>query len=173
MNNLDIIERFRFSHHNVAMMFAAGLTVQEISKRTGFTPRRLMMLLDDPTFCELIEHYREPHVESLLKAIPDAIADMEFVRSASVRHLRDKFERADEEGADEISIPNLIKIHDTMADRTGFSKHTIRTNLNVSFAAQLDRARERSDTVRVIEGETIMEPLTPAKVPVPRTFRRV
>jgi hypothetical protein len=149
-----IIERFRFAHHNVAMMFAAGLTIQEVQKRTGFTPRRLSLLLDDPTFCELIEHYRKPHVENLNNAIGEASEMMAFAHSASLRQICDRLEDADEEGSDPIPLPHLIKIHGEMADRTGFSKHSTKTVLNIDFATALDRAIERSgkaQELRVIE----------------------
>jgi hypothetical protein len=161
-----IIERFRFAHHNVAMMFAAGLTIQEVQKRTGFTPRRLVILLDDPTFCELIEHYRKPHQENLNNAIGEASEMMAFAHSASLRQICDRLEDADEDG-EPIPLPHLIKIHGEMADRTGFSKHTTKTVLNIDFATALDRAIERSgkaQELRIIEG--------PIGLPRPKVYRR-
>src|SRR6516225_12405073 len=157
MSRLDpIIERFRFSHHSVAMMFAAGLSIQEVSKRTGFTSRRLILLLDDPTFCELIEHYRKPYIEKVQNAIGDAVEMMGNAHLSSLRQICDRLEEADEEGGEPIPLPYLIKIHSEMADRIGYSKHTIKTVLNVDFATALDRAIQRSGKaheLKLVEGQ--------------------
>src|SRR5215472_8916088 len=170
MTQLDpIIERFRHAHHTVAMMFAAGMTIQEINKRTGFTPRRLSILLDDPTFCELIEHYRKPHVEKLHHAIGDAMETMGIIHITSLRQIHDRLEEADEEGAEPIPLQHLIKIQSEMADRVGFSKHTIKTVLNIDFATALDRAIERSGKaheLKLIEGQV-------APIGLPSTGERV
>jgi hypothetical protein len=178
MSRLDpIIERFRFSHHSVAMMFAAGLTIQEIVKRTGFTQRRLVLLLDDPTFCELIEHYRKPYQEKLREAIPSAMEDMDFVRAGTVRQMRDHIERADDEG-ELLPIPLLVKMHSEMADRTGYSKHTLKTVVSIDFATALERAIERSGKGEVIEGRAMPPGLPsaaslPAPASRPREYRRI
>jgi len=141
------------------MMFAAGLTIQEISKRTGFTHRRLIILLDDPTFCELIEHYRKPHQEQMHAAIGDAMTLMNFNHSASLRQIADRLEEADEEGGDPIPLQHLIKISSEMADRIGYSKHTVKdVNHNISFATALDRCIERSGKapeLKQIEGQVL------------------
>ena len=179
MNALNpIIERFRFAHHNVAMLFAAGLTIQEIAKRTGFTPRRLVILLDDPTFGQLIEHYRKPYVEKLKEEIPNALEDMDFVRAGAVRQMREHIERADDEG-ELLPIPHLVKMHGEMADRTGYSKHTLKTVVNVDFATALDRAIERSGKGELIEGRakplgiTGNITLMPTPAPRPKEYRRL
>src|SRR5215469_4234152 len=144
MSALDpIIERFRFAHHNIAMLFAAGMTIAEIARRTGFTQRRLVLLLDDPTFNELIEHYRKPYIEKAHKAIADAHEMMGTIHSGALRQIYDYIEEADETG-DPIPLPHLIKIHGEMADRIGLSKHTAKTVVHVDFATALDRAIERS-----------------------------
>jgi len=181
VSQLNIIERFRHSHHNIAMLFAAGLTIQEVSRRTGFTPRRLSMLIDDPTFIELIEHYRKPYVENLHNAIGDAIVDMGFAQTSSLRQIIDQLEDADETG-ELIPLQILIKIHSEMADRIGLSKHTIKTVLNVDFATALDRAIERSGKaheLKLVEGQVTPIGLPPTgerverpNSPAPRAYRR-
>lgn len=174
-----IIERFRFSHHNVAMMFAMGMTVQEIASRTGFTKRRLIILLDDPTFNELIEHYRAGHLEHMKSALPDAMMYMASAHLTSLRQITERLEDADEEGAEPIPLPVLLKISADMGDRTGYSKHTVKTVFSVDFATALDRAIERSGKgpeLKLIEGGVrsteapspkSVEPILPS-----RAFRR-
>jgi len=162
VSQLDpIIERWRAAHHGVAELFAAGLSIQEVSKRTGFTSRRLILLLDDPTFCELIEHYRKPYIEKVQNAIGDAVEMMGNAHLSSLRQICDRLEEADEEGGEPIPLPYLIKIHSEMADRIGYSKHTIKTVLNVDFATALDRAIQRSGKAQelgLIEGQAILPP---------------
>jgi len=58
-----------------------------------------------------------------------------------------------------------------MADRVGFSKHTIKTVLNVDFATALDRCIERSgkaQELKLIEAKVDPIGLPPA----PRQYRR-
>jgi hypothetical protein len=135
-------------------MFAVGMTVQEIVRRTGFTPRRLNILLNDPTFMELIEHYRRPHVEKLKEEIADAYTNMGTAFNGYLRHVIQYLEDHDE--ADEtVPLNHSMKVVSDLGDRIGFSKHTIKTNLNVDFATALDRAIERSGKrpeLKVIEG---------------------
>jgi hypothetical protein len=167
-----VIERFRFSHHNVAIMFAMGLTVNEIAKRTGFTRRRLVILLDDPTFGELIEHYRTEYRGKQHEALPTMINNVESMFAGAVRKLLDWIEDSDETG-EPISIPNLIRILEAAGDRTGYSKHTSKTiNMSVSYAAELDRAIERSgksEQLKLIEGKVIPLAFESQR---PRVFRR-
>ena len=174
-----IIERFRFSHHTLAIMFAMGMTVNEIAKRTGFTQRRLVILLDDPTFQELIEHYRTEARERMTQSLPDIMDYMAFNHTAALRQISEALEAADEEGAEPIPLPTLLKISGDMGDRTGYSKHTIKTVLSVDFATALDRAIERSgkgDQVKLIEGAVLpLQPKTvlPHKTETrPRAYRR-
>src|SRR5215472_15928102 len=117
MTQVEIVERFRHAHHTVAMYFAMGMTIQEISRKTGFTPRRLTILLDDPTFCELIEHYRKPHVERMHVAIGDAAELMADNHIIALRQIHTRLEEADEEGGEQIPLNLLIKLHGEMADR--------------------------------------------------------
>jgi len=167
MSKLDpVIESFRFAHHNIAMMFAAGMTKQEVQRRTGFTPRRLSILLNDPTFLELIEHYRKPHIDKLKEEIADAYTNMGTAFNSGLRHVLQYFENLDEE--DETApIAHSMKVVSDLGDRIGFSKHTIKTNLNVDFATALDRAIERSGKrpeLKVIEG--LVEQKARAREPI-------
>jgi len=76
------------------MMFAAGMTIQQIEQRTGFTSRRLNILLSDPTFCGLIEHYREPglkeaicddfDLDDLVKRFTDRLPDLPPAKMGAV-----------------------------------------------------------------------------------------
>lgn len=51
------IERLRYSHHQLARYMARGLTPQEISGLTGYSPPYIRRLEEDPTFRELLAGY--------------------------------------------------------------------------------------------------------------------
>src|SRR5215472_15544802 len=102
----DIIDRFRFTHHTVAMMFAAGMTTQEIARRTGYTSRRLNLLWNDPTFQELIEHYKRPHVKKLEQHIADHHEEMESIMAGTLRQVKEHLDESDETG-ELLKIPYL------------------------------------------------------------------
>jgi hypothetical protein len=112
-----IIERFRFAHHHVAMLFAAGLSVQEISHRTGFTQRRLNLLSNDPTFRGLVEHYRKAPVQKL--KIPD------------------------DENFDEAVSDEVVSLAREFRDPNSERRSGLQTIIDVDFAMALDRALER------------------------------
>jgi hypothetical protein len=177
MSRLDpLIESFRFAHHNIAMMFAVGMTVQEVVRRTGFTPRRLSILLNDPTFLELIEHYRKPHADKLKEDLANSYADMGTAFNGYLRHVIQNLENHDEED-ETVPLAHAMKVVSDLGDRIGYSKHTIKTNLNVSFAAALDRAIERSGKrpeLKVIEQTPIPARALVEQTPAPMvTERRV
>jgi hypothetical protein len=151
-------------------MFAVGMTREEVVRRTGFTPRRLNILLNDPTFLELIEHYRKPYVDKLKGELADAYADMGTAFNGYLRHVIQTLENHDE--ADEtVPLPHALKVVSDLGDRIGYSKHTIKTNLNVSFAMALDRAIERSGKrpeLKVIESRSVPMPVFAEQSPGPK-----
>jgi hypothetical protein len=53
----EAIQKLRQSHHTLAQLLAAGTSQVEASFITGYTQPRISVLLKDPAFCELVEHY--------------------------------------------------------------------------------------------------------------------
>lgn len=153
MSNVDqaIIQRFRHSHHVVAMMFASGMELQEIIRRTGFPQRRLMLLYADPTYQELIEHYKKQTVEAFQSAGNEFMELMTGNALIAQRQIRDKLEKA--EDLDELlPTKDLLAISSDAADRIGYPKQKeSRDTLHVSFSDALDRAIERSGQAKVID----------------------
>lgn len=144
--------RFRESHHAIARMFASGMTISKVSHETGYTRRRLNILLSDPTFQELIAQ----KAETLEEKIEDGMDHFYEVHYGnmmfSARRLQERLEELEEAG-EHLPVRDYLAVIKDGADRFGYSAKTVRTNVNVDFAVALDRAIER--TTKVIEAQPL------------------
>lgn len=165
---IDIIQRYRESHHRVAQMIAAGCTDSFITQTTGRSQRSLMILRADPTFCELIAQYGK-RVEAAWAQATDEFADLAIRNMLrSERMVADRLDTAEEEG-EKIPLLTLDRIAQGRADRFGYGKHqTVKHEHD--FAAMLDRAIDRSGKrteVKVIDAQA--HPVPPqGALPPPR-----
>lgn len=150
---LPRIKKLRESHHAVARLLASGKRVGEVAFLTGYTTVRINMLSQDPAFAELVARYRDQATESWRESMDEfsqlAIGNM--VRAE--RQLADKLEEADETN-EALPTRELIAITADRADRFGYGKRTTALNINVDFAARLERAISRGKT---IEGKALDE----------------
>lgn len=146
------LQRIKERHRLLAKFVAAGLTRNEIAARLDMTPERVGQLTLDPAMQNLIAELRD-HPQVLEMTGMDEIA---LLRSISVQNalraaaaMRDKLDYFDdtEEG---MPVVSAAKIFELSADRIGFGKHSTNINVNVDFAAQLDRAIDRSRSARTI-----------------------
>ena len=143
------IARFKESHHQIARMFAAGMTPMMITRHTGYSSRRLNLYWRDPTFQELIAEYAKLEIEEL-QIGGDAYARLAMNNMiAAERQLADKIEDADELG-ETLPTRELLAISADRADRFGYSKRNTQVNINLDIASQIDRAIDRSG-IKVIE----------------------
>jgi hypothetical protein len=157
-----VFQRYRVSHHAVAMMLAAGLEPFEIERRTGFTRRRLTILQADPTFQELITYYAKREQEKFVPIIEEVEKLKAHNTLTATRQIRDRLEADDEAEVPRIAIRELIAIAGTT--KTTEHKHSGSVDLNI--AARLDRAIERSGKKpREIEHQSQMEILEAQVVP--------
>lgn len=142
--------RFRESHHAVAREFAKGLTLSEVCRSTGYTRRRLKILLDDPTFQELITSYAVEFGNAVRQDF-DAYDDLQRKNMLlAEQQITDRLDGALDEDGDPIPLHILDRISQSRADRTGYSKHSTVKHEH-SFADALDKAIERSNKARVID----------------------
>ena len=150
MGDLTIIERFREGHHAVARMIAAGMTPSMVRQRTGYSTRRLTLLMGDSAFNDLIAHYAKR-----LHAQWDVEDDI-YATMMTANRIRAEFtvtehmDRAEDSG-ELIPLAMADKISQSRADRQGYGKHSTITH-NHDFAAALDRAIERSG-MKTIDAE--------------------
>jgi hypothetical protein len=153
--------RFRETHHAVARMFATGATISKASRDTGYTRRRLHILLQDPSFQELIAEYAKTLGDKIEEA-QDQFAEMaisNLIRAEA--QLQEVLDQAEEEGEPR-PVRELLAIVKDRADRFGYSSKRV-VQHDISFAARLDSAIERSSKAKVIEHQ----PLSVAPPPDP------
>lgn len=151
---IDIVQRYRESHHRVAQMMAAGCTDGFICQTTGRSHRSLTILRADPTFLELIAQYSK-RVEAEWAQATDEFATLAIRNMLrSERMIADRLDAAEEEG-EKLPLLTLDRVAQGRADRFGYGKHqTVKHEHD--FAAMLDRAIDRSGTreqMKLIDAE--------------------
>lgn len=161
-----VVARLRDPHHRLARLIAAGLKLGDAAERAGYSYNRASSLQKDPAFVELIATYRGKVDEAYIREIDhfheQAIANM---RRAEVM-LATKLEEAEETG-EHLPTRDLIAITSDRMDRFGYGKRQTNMNVNVDFAASLEKARARSSRPTLIEAT----PLAPALPRSPQSDR--
>lgn len=152
---LPVITRLRDPHHLLAKLLASGLRATDAALRSGYSLNRVMQLQADPTFKDLVESYRGIVTSAFAE---QAETFMELAHANMIkaeRMIAEKLERAEEE--DELlPTKDLLAISRDAADRTGYGKKQTNVNVNIDFAAKLERAAARSR--RVLEGDFVASP---------------
>ncbi len=166
INDTEVIERYRQTHHAIATYFALGYTASRISQMTGKSKRSLTLIYNNPLFQELIAQKLKTIVEDGEEATRKQ-AELDFsARELMTRNhitaeqmIAEKLEQAELSG-ELPSFRDLNIITSDRADRLGYSKHTQVTHTH-DFSAQLDRAISRSNRqkqIQTIEGEVLSVP---------------
>ena len=150
-NPTRTVERLRNSHHNVAMLAAAGLPSKEIAARTGYAPNRISSLINSPAMAELIAKYRDRMTNQVADHMANYFEMMFTNMVAAERQISDRLDEADEAG-ETLPVRELVAIAGDRADRVGFGKQQTNVNVNADFAALLEKAIARSG--KVIEGNS-------------------
>lgn len=138
------IKAIRDSHHMLARLLVLGIPVSEVAARCGYSISRVSVLKADPAFAELMAYYRGRDNEAWTSSTEEYYGNMIANRNYSARMLNDRLSTGE---AEDFTISQLIAIHADAADRTGFGKRTTAVNVNLDFAAALDRAIARSAKV--------------------------
>ena len=138
----DLVRQFRESHHAVARMVAAGMSERMIQDYTGYTHRRLRILLADVAFNDLIDWYKA-RIDPLWNFEDDI-----YRKLSRSNMLRAEFGIADtldyvEEQGERVPLMQLNKLSQDRADRMGYGKHST-VHHNHDFASALDKAIARS-----------------------------
>lgn len=146
------LQRIKERHRLLAKFVAAGLTRNEIAARLDMTPERVGQLTLDPAMQNLIAQFRDhEHVTAMT-----GMDEIALLRSVSIQNaLRSALAMQDtlnyyEDADEKVPVRESAKIFELSADRVGFGRHATNINVNVDFAAQLDRAIDRSKAVRTI-----------------------
>jgi hypothetical protein len=104
-----VVKRFRDSHHRIARMFAAGLRLNEVHARSGYSYVRIQSLHTDPAFQELIASYREKVVESYVETIDEYHETLVSNMLKVERMVADKLDEAIDNG-ETLPVRDLISI---------------------------------------------------------------
>lgn len=150
--NVQRVKSLRDSHHMAARLLAMGLDRRDVAERTGYSYNGLSLLCVDPSFQELLQHYREVVTEQFVSATDEYFSNLTSVRVKSLRQIGDRLDEADQTG-EKLPLNQLLSIHADTADRSGYPKRKESVNLNLDFADRLEAAVRRSNSARVIEGE--------------------
>jgi len=144
------LQRLTSRHHALARYIAGGYTRENAAILAGYSVATVnSVLMNDPTFLELVEFYKSDEVATL--------------RSLQEKMLGIGLEAAEllqqrmEEQPDKITVGQLLEIHRTMADRTGHGPKTVsETNVNISIGERLNAAKNR---LKLIEGKVNESPI--------------
>lgn len=143
VSRIGVALKLRDHHHRLARLVAAGFKNSEIMDRTGVSHSRISTHRKDPAFIELVAKYREK-VDAAFEREQDIfyqVATSNMLKAEVM--IAEKLETAEEEG---VPLPtrDLIAISRDAADRFGYGKRNMNLNINVDFAAQLEKTIARS-----------------------------
>lgn len=129
--------RLSARHHRLARCLAEGMSPGEAGLACNYVSSRVSILLDDPTFKELVDHYRAIVNEKffgLQERLAELAEDASELLADRMQTNPDQFENVE-----------LMKLVALGADRTGHGpSSTHNHNVTVGLAERLDRARERA-----------------------------
>lgn len=130
-------KKLRDRHHALARCLAQGMKVWEASAITGYTPSTISILLQDPTFKELMEFYHENEDAQLA----------EFTKRATMVTITalNNIQELVEDDSVPLTLEQNLTVVKTLADRTGYApvQKSITANVNVDLPGRLAAAKAR------------------------------
>ena len=160
--------RFRETHHAIARMFAGGWTISKVSRETGYSRRRLNIMLSDPAFQDLIAEKAKSLEEKIEEGADLFHEDYNKLMRRALGYVAEKWDEHEDNG-ETPPFRELFAILKDGAARFGYSAKHVRVNVNADFAVRLDHAIDRS--AKVIEHkplETLPVAAPPAMVSAPK-----
>src|SRR6267142_3782288 len=147
------VKTFRDGHHRLARLCATGARTEEILRITGFSAVRLSTLKSDPAFQELITQYRDKVTEAFVASQDEFYETSTSNMLRAERQIEEHLDRLDE--TDELlPVKTLLAITSDRADRFGYSKKTINTNINIDFAKRMENMMARRGQATVIDAKS-------------------
>ncbi len=150
-----VIQRLRDPHHRLARFIAMGHNNTVAAQLSGYSINRVAMFLQDPAFQQLVSEYRGLVNESFKEQVDEYMSLSVGNMIKAERQIAEHFEVADESG-ELLPLSKLDTISQGRMDRFGYGKKQTNLNVNVDFAAQLEKARQRSG--RVIDASPAPRP---------------
>lgn len=138
------IAKLRDKHHRLARLLASGMTQREAGFIAGYVDSRVSILLNDPTFKQLVEFYRK-ETQGIYRDMHEQMASLGV---DAVAELQDRLET----NPDSFETRDLLDVAKVMADRTGFGPTAKSVNLNIN-ATLADRLAEARKAARMDDGD--------------------
>lgn len=149
------LQRLKERHHALARLLASGTAPKAAAIITGYNQCTVYQLMDDPTFCGLMDFYREQ--------VADEYQGMHAQMAGLGADAVDEVRRRIEEEPEKIGFGALLDVIKTTADRTGYgpsSKTETTVNVNVGIAEKMAAARKRASAA-LTEIEVAARDITP------------
>lgn len=143
------IQSIRDNHHRIARCVASGMANGETAQFCGISYQRVSQLRQDPSFIELVAHYRALVTAEWVATAEPVLDFLSSIRTKSLAMIEDKIDAAAAEG-EFLPSRDLATFAELGLDRTGYGKVNKNLNINVDFAARLEDARKRSDRAREV-----------------------
>lgn len=140
------IQRLRDPHHKLARLIAIGHTQTAAGRLSGYSVSSVTRLMQDPAFSNLVEHYRQTVKQSFVEEVDEYHELILGNMVKAERHIAERIEQVEEDN-ELLPIKDALAISRDAADRMGYGKRQTNTNINVDFAASLEKAIARSGKV--------------------------
>lgn len=148
------LKRLRQTHHTLARLMADGVSNEEASAITGYSPSRISVLKQDPAFQQLMAYY-ESNKEEIYLDVHKRLADLGM---STLEELQERLE----DDPSKFTNRELMEFLDHTLDRAGFSKTqkvSIQTHVSVDLlsAVKAEVANRKQSDVRVINASQVSE----------------
>lgn len=137
------LQRLRDPHHNLARLIAMGKSIHEAARLAGYSYSRALTLNSDPAFKQCMAEHKAAMDGRHADEIDEYMSAIYGNGIKAERQLTEHLDQADERG-ELLAIKDLLAISRDSADRVGYGKKQTNINVNVDFAAKLERAIARS-----------------------------
>lgn len=144
------LQKLREAHHHFARLMASGLKITEIARELGFSYSRASTLASSPAILEQVARYREMADEAWRESRDEVYESIHSAKAKAWRMINDTLDEADETN-EPIPLPRLLAIASDASDRSGHHKRSATLNVNIDFAANLERAIARTRNLRPLE----------------------
>ena len=114
------LQQLRQSHHELARVICTGVTDLEASSITGYSPNRISILKNDPSFKELLNHYASIKETAFEQAQIDIAQRLRSIGIDTLEVLHEKIINEPEK----IDVKTLGIIAELTLDRIGHGKHS-------------------------------------------------
>lgn len=147
------IKQLRNSHHNLAMLLAKGHDHGTVSLMTGYSEPTISLLMADPSFIGLYEHY----ISVREMVFVDVLERMKAVGLNSLEELQARLDEGPEKFSNReiMEMTELLLVKPTQGARGAGAAGASGpgTNINISFVTPVTQ----QPNVPVIEGTLIDE----------------